>query len=108
MKLWDAAIAEFENASRDPSIRRQAVIGLANCYSQTNDAMQAVKLLEQETALAGPEEETQDELKYHLGILHEQMGNGDEALKCYQQVTPGSHFAEEVVRRMRSLRGNSE
>jgi tetratricopeptide (TPR) repeat protein len=86
MKLWDAAIAEFEQARRDQSIRVRATLSLAECMQETHDLQGALDLLESErvNSMNSPQEETNIVLQ--TGVIHELLGNLDQALECFEKI----------------------
>jgi tetratricopeptide (TPR) repeat protein len=103
MKLWDAAITEFQTARRDRSIRSKATIELAQCYKNSNDPHRALRLLEEETNSTDSEADIQNDLNYHMGILNELLGNKDMAKSCFAKVGADSAHSAEAVRRAAQL-----
>jgi len=99
MKLWDAAITEFQTARRDRSIRTKATIELAQCLKNSNDPHRALRLLEDETAMMSEESEVQDDLNFHMGALNEMLGNAETAAACFNRVGADSQFHDEASRR---------
>lgn len=104
MKLWDAAITEFQTARKDSSIRGKATLELAQCYKNSNDPHRALKLLEEESALGPSEGGVQDELWYQMGLLHETIGNTAEALDSFERVSQESALSIDAVRRSNALK----
>ncbi|MBK6767048.1 MAG: tetratricopeptide repeat protein [bacterium] len=104
MKLWDAAITEFQTARKDNSIRSKATLELAQCYKNANDPHRALKLLEEESALGASEGSVQDELWYQMGLIHEVIGNTSEALESYEKVSHESAHSIEAARKANLLR----
>lgn len=104
MKLWDAAITEFQTARRDKSIRGRATLELAQCYKNSNDPHRALKLLEEESALGTYEAGVQDDLCYQMGLIHEIIGNNMEALESYEKVGDESAHSIDAIRRASSIR----
>lgn len=100
MKLWDAAITEFQTARRDRSLRSRATIELANCLKNSNDPHRALRVLEEESNSNGNEAEAQSELFYHMGLLNEILGNGSAAKQCFEKVAPDSAHAADAALRM--------
>lgn len=103
MKLWDAAITEFQTARRDPSIRCKSTIELAQCYKNSNDPHRALRLLEEETATVDEESEVQSDLNYHMGVLNELLGNASTARSCYQKVSADSAHSTDAAQRAARL-----
>lgn len=104
MKLWDAAITEFQTARRDRTLRSKATIELAQCFKNSNDPHRALRLLEEETAVADSESDVQDELNYHMGVLNEMLGNPEAAVSCLEKVGSGSSFESEALTLITRLR----
>ncbi len=103
MKLWDAAITEFQTARRDPSIRSKSTIELAQCYKNSNDPHRALRLLEEETATLDVESDVQSDLNYHMGVLNELLGNASTARSCYQKVSVDSAHSTDAAQRAARL-----
>lgn len=104
MKLWDAAITEFQTARRDKSLRSKATLELAQCYKNSNDPHRALKLLEEESSLGTYEAGVQDDLCYQMGVIHEIIGNSAEALECFEKVGHESAHSIDATRRANSIR----
>jgi tetratricopeptide (TPR) repeat protein len=105
MKLWDAAIAEFENARRDPSVRHQATLGLAHCYQATNDLQKALDLLENEREGSSAASGDGADIQYQIGVVHELLGNLTEALNCFEEIkgrTTSLGSAESKIQELKS------
>ncbi len=104
MKLWDAALAEFEQARRDPTLRIRATLALAECLQETSNLQGALDLLESEsrTKTASPQEQLN--LHFQLGVVNELLGNLDDALKHYQSVYSQNSQHAEAEERIQSLR----
>ncbi|MBI5059419.1 tetratricopeptide repeat protein [candidate division KSB1 bacterium] len=86
MKLWDAGISEFEQARRDPAIRLRASLALAECLQESGDLQGALTLLENEQQHDSGSPSEQMGLHYQLGVVHELVGNLDQALEQFELV----------------------
>jgi tetratricopeptide (TPR) repeat protein len=86
MKLWDAAIAEFEQASRDENLHFRAALALVGCVMSKGDPRQALDLLEKFES--GENLPLEDELHLELlkGEVQQAVGNLSEALGHYEKV----------------------
>lgn len=104
MRLWDAAINEFQTARRDRSIRGKATIELAQCLKNANDPHRALRLLEEESTATGEESDAQDDINYHMGVLNESLGNVESALACLQKVGTSSIHSTDAAARVVRLR----
>jgi tetratricopeptide (TPR) repeat protein len=86
MKLWDAAIAEFEQARRDPSCRLRATLAMSECLQESNDLQTALKLLEDERLNDQGAPHERLNLQFQLGVIYQTIGKLDEALDCFEKV----------------------
>jgi tetratricopeptide (TPR) repeat protein len=86
MALWDAAIAEFEQARHDRSVRIRATLALAECLQESRDLHRALELLEGERRNGEGSMSEQLPLIHQLGAVHELLGNLEEARHCYEMV----------------------
>jgi tetratricopeptide (TPR) repeat protein len=104
MKLWDASIAEFQQARRDPSVRLRATLPLAECLQETHDLQGALDLLESE--LQASENSPQEKLGvvFQMGVIHELLGNLDEALSHFERVHSENASYGDVELRVADLR----
>lgn len=105
MKLWDAAVAELEQARRDPSLRLRATMGLAECLQESHDLQGALELLESEEKSADVSPQERLGVRHQLGIVNELLGNLDEALRHYDaiiEVNPGYADVELRISDLRS------
>ncbi|MFZ5434094.1 MAG: tetratricopeptide repeat protein [Calditrichota bacterium] len=103
MKLWDAAVAEFEQARKDNSVRLKATLALAECLHEMHDLQGALDLLERERSDNSGTPEDQLELEYQLGNLHELLGNIDEALTHFETVREQNPGYSEVENKIADL-----
>ena len=107
MKLWDAAIAEFEQARRDSSVRTRSTLALAECLQETHDLQGALDLLEKELQNGGPAHEKLG-IVFQRGVIHELLGNLDEALSSFEQVQNENSSYGDVEIRVADLRNRLE
>ncbi len=104
MKLWDAAMTEFQTARRDQSVRGKATIELALCFKNANDPHRALRLLEEESALGQYESSIQDDIAYELGVLHQLVGNTSDAIEYLTQVGHQSARYADAAHRLAELK----
>ncbi|RPH95061.1 hypothetical protein EHM69_05565 [candidate division KSB1 bacterium] len=104
MRLWDAATAEFEQARRDPSVRIRATLELVECMQETHDLQSALDLLEEirQDGEGSPQEQLG--VSHRLGIIHELLGNTQEALAHFERVHEQSPGFADVELRVAELR----
>jgi tetratricopeptide (TPR) repeat protein len=105
MKLWDAAITEFEQARQDPALRFRATIAFAECLQETHDLQGALELLESERQLTESSPHEHINVLMQIGAIHELLGNLDEALAHYQAVREQNAAYGDVEERIAELRG---
>jgi tetratricopeptide (TPR) repeat protein len=86
MKLWDAAISEFEQARRDSALRTRATLALAECLQESGDQQGALVLLENEKKQSSGSPSERIGLDFQLGTIHELVGNLEAALECFETV----------------------
>jgi len=104
MKLWDAALDEFEHARRDESLRFRAGLALAECLLAKGDPRQALELLER---FEGEETQSDEErLRFELvkGDIHEALGNLTEALSHFENICGRQQTFGNVEERIRHLK----
>ncbi|MBU0509535.1 tetratricopeptide repeat protein [bacterium] len=111
MKLWDAAVAEFEQARKDPSMRIRASLALAECLHEMDDLPAALDLLERERAAQSNDDDAQVALGFQIGNLHELLGNLREALSHFEAVrerNPSYGDVEERISELSDRLGSGE
>jgi len=104
MKLWDAAVAEFEQARRDPSLRARATLALADCLQESHDLQGALALLESEQHSADSSPQDKLSVRHQLGIIHELLGNLEDALQHFEAVREVNPGHADVEMRISALR----
>ena len=105
MKLWDAAITEFEQARHDSALRFRATIALAECLQETHDLQSALELLEEERQYTESSPHEHINVLMQIGVIHELLGNLAEALSHYQAVRDRNASYGDVEERIAELRG---
>ncbi len=103
MKLWDAAIREFDLARRDPSLRVRSALALAGCLQESGDLQGAYNLLESEKDTRFGSQSERIGLHYQLGIIHELLGNLDQALREFEYVQEQNSGHEDAGQRVQTL-----
>ncbi len=104
MKLWDAAAAEFEQARRDPALRLRASLALAECLQEMSNLQGALDLLEAESQAQAASPQERLSLRFQLGVVHELLGNLNDALECFQTVYQQNNQHAEAEERIQALR----
>ncbi|MDD5087245.1 MAG: tetratricopeptide repeat protein [bacterium] len=105
MKLWDAAVAEFEQARKDPTMRIRATLSLAECLHEMDDLVGALDLLERERDSQAGDEQARIVLTFQIATLHELLGNLQEALRHFEAVREQNPGYGDVQERITELNG---
>jgi len=105
MRLWDAARAEFEEAVRDPALHTRATLALAECLQEQQDSQGALDLLEAALQNGDGSLTERLELAYRSAVIHETLGNLEEALRRLEAVYEQSATFSDVETRIAELRG---
>ncbi|HEY3296256.1 MAG TPA: hypothetical protein VGL38_12580 [bacterium] len=108
MTLWDAAMAEFEQARQDKSIRARATLALAECLQESRDLQGALELLESESQQSDGSPVEQLTVIHQLGIVHELLGNLDQALNLFKTVHDRHPGYGDVETRISALQSRLE
>ena len=110
MKLWDAAVVELEQARRDQSLRFRATLALAECLQESHDPQRALELLEAESRNNEVSPQERLNVQHQMAVIHELLGNLDEALHHYEavgEINPNYGDVEERISALRSRLGNT-
>jgi len=105
MKLWDAAVAEFEQARKDPAMRIRATLSLAECLHEMDDLVGALDLLERERQSQSADGEAQIALTFQIAALHELLGNLQEAMRHFETVREQNPTYGDVQERIADISG---
>lgn len=106
MKLWDAAIAEFEQARRDESLRFRAGLALVECVLAKGDPRHALELLDASVEAEGEKQPVEDQLRCELirGEVQRALGNFAQALSHYETVCQRQSNFGNVEEKIRELK----
>jgi tetratricopeptide (TPR) repeat protein len=98
----DEAIAQFQEAQKDPAVRTAALLGLARAFK----AKQLLELAATQFAMVkselGPLDDQKKEVIYQLGECYEQLGRREQAIAEFKAI-----YAEDVVYRDVAARINA-
>jgi tetratricopeptide (TPR) repeat protein len=108
MGLYDDAIKEFENASRNPRRKVDCLTLQAVCFREKGDLDRAEQLLQGGIGQKGLADVELLGLKYELALLYETAGRLDEALRVYGEVQAVNPDFHEVGTKIAELRGGEE
>ncbi|HWA10894.1 MAG TPA: tetratricopeptide repeat protein [Opitutaceae bacterium] len=99
----DEAIAQFQEAQKNPAVRTAALLGLARAYRAKKLPDLAVAQFVLAKAEFGPQlDEPKKEVIYQLGECYEQLGRREQAVAEFKQI-----YAEDVVYRDVAARINA-
>lgn len=87
MGLFEEALAEFDVASAEPTLRLRAIEMAGVCFLKMGRPEDAVRRFGQGLAVSGREEGELIGLRYHLGEALEQAGRHEEAARQFAQVS---------------------
>ena len=82
----DAAIAQFQQAQKNPQVRIPSLVGLARCFKAKKLFDLAVAQLNTAKAELGPMDDTKKEVIYELGACLELMGKADAAIEEFKTI----------------------
>ena len=105
MGLIDEAIAEFQIAARDLNCRLRAIEMLGICFSEKGEQRIALKVLRRALQLKGSLEEDLVGIFYVMARAHEELGDREDALECYERVLGSRMSFRDAAVRARALRG---
>lgn len=105
MGLFDDAVQEFRNASRDPGRRVDCQTLRALCFRNKGDLQTAERTLREGLDLPGLEREEVLGLNYELALVHELSGDTDSALRMFQEVAAIAPDFRDTRKKIESLLG---
>jgi tetratricopeptide (TPR) repeat protein len=102
--LFDEAIEEFKQASRDPARIVECYSMLSGCCRQKKDLSAAKDWLEKALEQADPGSTLCYAVKYEWAVLLEEMNEAQKALPYYQEVKSWNSGFRDVAKRVRTLK----
>jgi tetratricopeptide (TPR) repeat protein len=96
------AIAELQKAKNNPNIRNRATLMLARCYEQKGIYDLALRQLSEVAAELLGMDNTKKEVLYFKGLIHEKLGQKDEALDAFKQIYEVDYGYLDVAQRVES------
>jgi hypothetical protein len=98
---YDYALEEFQKARRNPQRRLSCIVHLGRCFLEKGQDDMAVGQLEEVLKELPELSEDRFEALYYLGIAHEALGNGDQALKCFKEIYQNNVNYKDVGKRIK-------
>ena len=96
------AIAELQKAKNNPNIRNRATLMLARCYEQKGIYDLALRQLSEVAAELLSMDSTKKEVLYTKGLIHEKLGQREEALESFKQIYEVDYGYLDVAQRVES------
>ena len=104
MKLWDAAVEEFEKARQDESYCFRASLSLAECRLAMQDPTRALELLEAFEKSENEPLEMQLRLEFAKGEAQETLGNLKQALAHFENISQQQEGFGNVKEKIQALK----
>jgi tetratricopeptide (TPR) repeat protein len=99
---FNDAIPELQKARNNPNVRLRAMNLLGRCYVGKGMLDLAIKQFGEASSEIMGMDNTKTDILYQLGLLHDQMGHKEEALKCFKQIYEVDYGYEDVAKRVES------
>lgn len=99
---YSEAIPHLQQATRNPHIRTRVLLLLGRTFDAKGMSDMAIKQLSDANAELTVMDKTKKEVLYELGIIHEKVESGDEALSCFKQIYEVDYGYRDVAHRVES------
>jgi tetratricopeptide (TPR) repeat protein len=99
------ALPELQRARQNPNARLKAMNLLGKCYRELGMLDLAVKQLEDAAKEILTMDGMKKEIVYNLGLVYEQMGDGQNAISCFKQIYEVDYGYRDVAPRVESSYG---
>jgi tetratricopeptide (TPR) repeat protein len=96
------ALPELQRARQNPNARLKAMNLLGRCYRELGMMDLAMKQLEEASREIGSMDSMKKEIVYNLGLVYEQMGEGEKSLSCMKQIYEADYGYKDVAERVES------
>ena len=104
MDLLDSALLSFQEALRNPCTRLEAYEYLGKTFIKRGEWEYALKVLKRGLDEGGYPEHSYCGIYYTLGRVYEEIGNGEEALRTYEEIYLIDASYEDVSIRIKNLK----
>ena len=94
------ALPELQRARQNPNARLKAMTLLGRCYRELAMFDLAARQLEEGAKEIVTMDATKKEIVYELGLVYEQMGNGEKAVECMKQIYEADYGYRDVAERV--------
>jgi predicted Zn-dependent protease len=95
-------LPELQRARQNPNARLKAMNALGRCYRELGMFDLAARQLEEAAREIATMDATKKEIVYNLGLVYEQMGNGEKSLGCMKQIYEADYGYKDVATRVES------
>ncbi len=96
------AIPQLQRAQQSPSLRIRAMLMLGKCYEARNMNDLAIEQFKTAADELMTMDGTKKEVVYRLGLVHDKIGNKEEALDCMKQIYAVDYDYRDVADRVES------
>lgn len=89
--LWDGgqvddALEQFQNAQRNPHRRLTCYVYMARCFHKKGQFDMAVEQMQKAVSEMLVMDKEKMNAVYHLGLIYEDMGEGEKAVQCFKDI----------------------
>jgi tetratricopeptide (TPR) repeat protein len=96
------ALPELQRARQNPNARLRAMNLLGLCYRELGMLDLAMKQLEEAAKEILSMDAMKKQIVYNLGLVYEQMGEGEKSLSCMKQIYEADYGYKDVAERVES------
>jgi tetratricopeptide (TPR) repeat protein len=96
------ALPELQRARQNPNARLKSMNLLGRCYRELGMLDLAVKQLEEAAKEITAMDAMKKEIVYNLGLVYEQMGEGEKSIGALKQIYEADYGYRDVARRVES------
>ena len=96
------AIPHLQQATRNPHIRTRVLLLLGRTFDAKGMSDMAIKQLTDANSELTVMDKTKKEILYELGLIHDKVENGEEALGCFKQIYEVDYGYRDVAKRVES------
>lgn len=101
---YTEAIAQFQQAQRNPQRRLRSLYYLALCFERKGQLDIAVEQLQKAASEMSLMDDTRKDVIYELGLLHEKMGQPEKALDYFKEIYAVDISYRDVAQRVERRR----
>lgn len=94
------AIPHLQQATRNPHIRTRVLLLLGRTFDAKGMSDMAIKQLTDANSELTVMDKVKKEILYELGLIHEKVGNKDDALGCFKQIYEVDYGYRDVAQRV--------